>query len=159
MSRHTAIHSSLPQLFVTALCQSAIHSPIATALCHSFLPQCYPQLFATAHCHSVIAMTHRHSSLTQCYLHYSLPQLFATQPSTAHCHSSIATTHCHSCYFSTSIIGRYVREERLEIQVWLTTKRYGDRTSFPHKRDKLLGSTSIALFPLLDGDENFSQIR
>ncbi|CAB4035523.1 C2 domain-containing 3, partial [Paramuricea clavata] len=53
---------------------------------------------------------------------------------------------------------RYIREERLEIQVWLTARHHDDRTTLPHKRDKLLGSTFIALFPLLDGSKNFSQI-
>ncbi|XP_028397672.1 C2 domain-containing protein 3-like isoform X2 [Dendronephthya gigantea] len=52
----------------------------------------------------------------------------------------------------------YIREERLEIQVWLTTRQHDEKTTLPHKRDKLVGSAFVALFPLLDGNKNSSQI-
>ena len=52
---------------------------------------------------------------------------------------------------------RYMREEKLEIQVWLTSKN--GQNTLPNKRDKLVGSAFISLSPLLAGRERHSELR
>ena len=52
-----------------------------------------------------------------------------------------------------------MREEKLEIQVWLTSRGCEEKVTMPHKRDKFVGSAFINLFPLLDGDKSHSHIR
>ena len=55
-------------------------------------------------------------------------------------------------------IHRYLREERLEVQVWVTFSST-EKVERPQQRDKLIGTAYVDLLPLADMRRRQHRIR